>query len=136
MNINKLTQRSLEAVQSAQSIAVSHNNQQVDQEHLCAALLGQEDSLIKSLIERMGSDAEGFAGAVKDYSLKVVIPEEWLAMVPESKREALRGVLAQDPRPGYRRGDARPFGVEFAGLDVRFTVENGVLTVFQIVKIS
>ena len=48
MNINKLTQRSLEAVQSAQSIAVSHNNQQVDQEHLCAALLGQEDSLIKS----------------------------------------------------------------------------------------
>lgn len=79
---------------------------------------------------------EGFAGAVKDYSLAVIIPEEWLAMVPESKREALRGVLAQDPRPGYRRGDARPFGVEFAGLDVRFTVENGVLTVFQIVNLS
>ena len=79
---------------------------------------------------------EGFAGAVKDYSLKVVIPEEWLAIVPENKREALRGVLAQDPRPGYRRGDARPFGVEFAGLDVRFTVENGVLTVFQIVNLS
>ena len=79
---------------------------------------------------------EGFAGTVKDYSLEVVIPEEWLAMVPENKREALRGVLAQDPRPGYRRGDARPFGVEFAGLDVRFTVENGVLTVFQIVNLS
>ena len=79
---------------------------------------------------------EGFAGAVKDYSLAVIIPEEWLAMVPESKREALRGVLAQVPRPGYRRGDARPFGVEFAGLDVRFTVENGVLTVFQIVNLS
>ena len=79
---------------------------------------------------------EGFAGAVKDYSLAVIIPEEWLAMVPESKREALRGVLAQDPRPGYRRGDARPFGVEFAGLDVRFTVENGVLKVFQIVNLS
>ena len=64
MNVNKLTQRSLEAVQSAQSIAVSHNNQQVDQEHLAAALLGQEDSLIKSLLERMGVDADGFAGAV------------------------------------------------------------------------
>ena len=64
MNVNKLTQRSLEAVQSAQSIAVSHNNQQVDQEHLAAALLGQEDSLIKSLLERMGADADGFAGAV------------------------------------------------------------------------
>ena len=64
MNVNKLTQRSLEAVQSAQSIAVSHNNQQVDQEHLAAAMLGQEDSLIKSLLERMGADADGFAGAV------------------------------------------------------------------------
>ena len=64
MNVNKLTQKSLEAVQSAQSIAVSHNNQQVDQEHLCAALLDQEDSLIKSLIERMKCDANGFAGAV------------------------------------------------------------------------
>ena len=64
MNVNKLTQRSLEAVQSAQSIAVSHNNQQVDQEHLAAALLGQEDSLIKSLLERIGADADGFAGAV------------------------------------------------------------------------
>ena len=64
MNVNKLTQRSLEAVQSAQSISVSHNNQQVDQEHLAAALLGQEDSLIKSLLERMGADADGFAGAV------------------------------------------------------------------------
>ncbi len=64
MNVNKLTQRSLEAVQSAQSIAVSHNNQQVDQEHLAAALLGQEDSLIKSLLERMGADADGFSGAV------------------------------------------------------------------------
>lgn len=79
---------------------------------------------------------EGFAGAVKDYSLEVVIPEKWLSMVPEGKREALRGVLAQDPRPGYRHGDARPFGVEFAGLDVRFTVEGGVLTVFEIVSIS
>lgn len=64
MNINKLTQKSLEAVQAAQSIAVTHDNQQVDQEHLCAALLAQEDSLIKSLVERMGADAEGFAGAV------------------------------------------------------------------------
>lgn len=79
---------------------------------------------------------EGFAGAVKDYSLEVVIPEKWLSMVPEGKHEALRGVLAQDPRPGYRHGDARPFGVEFAGLDVRFTVEGGVLTVFEIVSIS
>lgn len=89
MNINKLTQRSLEAVQSAQSIAVSHNNQQVDQEHLCAALLGQEDSLIKSLIERMGSDAEGFAGAVGAAIAR-------LPQVTGSSREADRIYVTQD----------------------------------------
>lgn len=77
---------------------------------------------------------EGFAGAVKDYALKVEIPEKWLNLIPESKREALIGVLSQDPRPGYRRGDSRRFGVEFAGMDVRFTVENGVLTVREINK--
>ena len=77
---------------------------------------------------------EGFAGAVKDYALKVEIPEKWLNRIPESKREALIGVLSQDPRPGYRRGDSRRFGVEFAGMDVRFTVENGVLTVREINK--
>ena len=89
MNINKLTQRSLEAVQSAQSIAVSHNNQQVDQEHLCAALLGQEDSFIKSLIERMGSDAEGFAGAVGAAIAR-------LPQVTGSSREADRIYVTQD----------------------------------------
>lgn len=76
----------------------------------------------------------GFAADVQDYALKVEIPGEWLSMVPEDKREALRGVLAQDPRPGYRRGDGRRFGVRFAGMDVRFTVADGQLTVCEIVR--
>lgn len=76
----------------------------------------------------------GFAAGVQDYALKVEIPDEWLSMVPEDKREALRGVLAQDPRPGYRRGDGRRFGVRFAGMDVRFTVADGQLTVCEIVR--
>lgn len=76
----------------------------------------------------------GFADDVKDYSLEVVVPPKWLEKVPESKREALKGVLSQDPRPGYRRNDARPFGVRFAGMDVRFTVADGVLTVCEIVS--
>ena len=66
MNANKLTQRSLEAIQGAQSIAVEHDNQQVDQEHLLYALLTQEDSLAASLLGRMGVDAEAFARAVED----------------------------------------------------------------------
>ena len=77
---------------------------------------------------------EGFAGTVKDYALQVVIPDEWLNRIPENKRAALYGILAQDPRPGYRRNDSRRFGVAFAGFDIRFTVENGVLTVCEVVE--
>ncbi len=65
MNANKLTQRSLEAIQGAQSIAVEHDNQQVDQEHLLYALLTQEDSLTASLLGRMGVDADAFSSAVE-----------------------------------------------------------------------
>lgn len=79
---------------------------------------------------------EGFAGTVKDYALQVQIPEEWLNLIPENKREALFGLLAQDPRPGYRRNDSRRFGVTFAGFDVRFTVEDGTLTVCEIVPVQ
>jgi len=76
----------------------------------------------------------GFAETVKGYGLEVRIPEAFLVKVPPDKREALYGILAQDPRPGYRRGDARPFGVAFAGLNVRFTVEDSVLTVISVEK--
>ena len=79
---------------------------------------------------------EGFAGTVKDYALQVQIPEKWLNLIPENKREALFGLLAQDPRPGYRRNDSRRFGVTFAGFDVRFTVEDGTLTVCEIVPVQ
>ncbi len=65
MNANKLTQRSLEAIQSAQSIAIEHNSQQVDQQHLLLALLEQEDSLAASLVARMGADAAAFTQAAR-----------------------------------------------------------------------
>jgi len=78
----------------------------------------------------------GFAHEVKDYALEVVIPEELLAKVPENKREALRGVLAQDPRPGYQRDPERTYGFEFAALEVRFRVAEGVLTVTDIIHLE
>ncbi|MDD3889175.1 MAG: ATP-dependent chaperone ClpB [Syntrophomonadaceae bacterium] len=58
MDINRLTQKSLEAVQDAQSKAALLNHQEVDVEHLFLSLLEQDDSLIKSLLERRGFDAE------------------------------------------------------------------------------
>ena len=53
MNINKFTQKSLQAVNDLEKIAYQFGNQEVEQEHLLYALLNQEDSLIKKLIEKM-----------------------------------------------------------------------------------
>ena len=55
MNIQKFTQKSLEAIQSAQNIAIENQNAQVEQEHLLLALLEQENSLIKELLKKMGT---------------------------------------------------------------------------------
>ena len=77
----------------------------------------------------------GFAGAVENHRLKVSFPEALLAEIPEDKRAALYGILEQDPRPGYRRGESgRRYGVAFAGMDVRFVVEGDVLRVVEVVK--
>ena len=65
--------------------------------------------------------------------LKVEIPEEMLVHIPEEDRAALRGVLEQDPRPAYQRDPERVYGFGFAGMEVRFTVRNGVL---QVVGVS
>ena len=78
----------------------------------------------------------GFTEGIDYRLLRVDFPEEWLALVPASKREALIGILAQDPRPGYRHGDdGRRYGVPFAGLDVRFVVEGETLRVVDIVRL-
>ena len=74
---------------------------------------------------------EGFAGQVKDQTLEVEIPEEVGRDLPEGKAEELREVLSLDPRPGYQDDPQRIYGMEFAGLEIHFQVEKGVLTVRQ-----
>ena len=54
MNLQKFTQKSLEAIQNAQNLAVQNQNSQIEEEHLILALLEQEDSLIKELLNKMG----------------------------------------------------------------------------------
>ena len=56
MNINKFTQKSLQAVQSCERIALEYGNQEIEQEHLFYALLTQDDSLILKMMEKMGID--------------------------------------------------------------------------------
>ena len=79
---------------------------------------------------------EGFAGGVKAKELTVDFPEELLMLYPEEAREAIVGVLAQDPRPAYDTDETRVYGVEFAGYDVRFTVRENQLTVKELVKLT
>ena len=80
--------------------------------------------------------AGGFTDGIEYASLKVDFPEPLLELIPADKREALIEVLAQDPRPGYRHGeDARRYGVEFAGFDVRFVVAGEALRVVEVVRL-
>ena len=74
----------------------------------------------------------GFTTTVQMPGLEVDFPADLLAMVPEGKRDALIGVLAQDPRPRYQKDPERIYGLTFAGMDVRFTVQADRLTVIEI----
>ena len=65
MNINKFTQKSIEAVQACEKIAYEYGNQEITQEHFLYSLLTISDSLIKKLITKMGIPAEEFTGAVR-----------------------------------------------------------------------
>ncbi|MGI6030655.1 MAG: tRNA (N6-threonylcarbamoyladenosine(37)-N6)-methyltransferase TrmO [Eubacteriales bacterium] len=67
-------------------------------------------------------------------ALLVEIPPEWEAKVPPGKRVALRQVLACDPRPSYQQDEERVYGMEFAGMQVRFRVEGNCLIVCEVVN--
>jgi ATP-dependent Clp protease ATP-binding subunit ClpB len=60
MNTNQYTQKTLEALQSAQTIAAAHQNQQIEQAHLLLALLQQDGGLIPQLLKKMGVDLTAF----------------------------------------------------------------------------
>ena len=65
MNINKFTQKSMEAVQGCEKLAYEYGNQEIDQEHFLYSLLNIEDSLIAGLIEKMGIDRNAFTRDVE-----------------------------------------------------------------------
>lgn len=66
MNINKFTQKSLQAVQGCEKVAYDYGNQEVEQEHLLYSLLTQEDSLILKLLEKMNIQKELFINRVEE----------------------------------------------------------------------
>lgn len=76
----------------------------------------------------------GFGQEHREDHIKVNFPEELLERLPMEKREAAMGVLQQDPRAAYHKGQDYLYGMEFAGWDIRFTVtDDGILEVKDVV---
>ena len=74
----------------------------------------------------------GFTDTAGEFLLTVNFPAALLDILPEDKREAAIGVLSHDPRPSYQRKPDRVYGLTFAGFDIRFRVEEDVLTVVEV----
>ena len=75
----------------------------------------------------------GFAGTAPENRLQVVCPQALLSQLPMLQQQALLQVLAQDPRPSYQDDQARIYGMEFAGFEVRFRVDSNTLIVEDII---
>ncbi len=74
MNIQKFTQKSIEAVNDCEKLAYEYGNQEIEQEHLLVALLRQEDGLILKLIEKMEINKEHFAdNAIRHLKARVKV---------------------------------------------------------------
>ncbi len=70
MNINKFTQKSIEAIQNVEKLAYEYGNQEIDQEHLVYALVTQDDGLIGKMIEKMEINLAHFTKRAEDYLQK------------------------------------------------------------------
>jgi len=74
----------------------------------------------------------GFSEKVKDYRVRVEIPEDLLMRIPQDQRGLVHDILEQDPRPSYQEDPDRVYGMEYAGLEIRFRVSGSVLTVCDV----
>lgn len=75
----------------------------------------------------------GFTDTAGDFLLKVDFPPALLEKLPKDKQEAAMAVLSHDPRPSYQRAPERVYGLTFAGVDIRFTVEDDKLQVIEVI---
>lgn len=74
----------------------------------------------------------GFSDEVKDYCLKVEIPEQIKESFDRQFIETVTEILENDPRPSYHRDPERLYGFPYAGYEIKFRVQNDLLTVVEI----
>ena len=77
---------------------------------------------------------DGFVAQNSSYGVTVNLPDDLAPEMPDPMRSALRGVLAQDPRPAFHNDPERVYGFPFGNYEVRFRVEGEVLTVISVEK--
>lgn len=89
---------------------------------------------IKPYIPYADCRPQALSGFAPDtgHQLRVEYSDETLDRVPPEKRAALTGVLANDPRPQYQNAPERVYAMDFAGLEIKFTVSEDTLTVRDI----
>jgi len=135
MTFNNYTQKSLEAVQSAQSIAVQHSNQQLEQIHLLLALLQQERGLTPQLLQKMGVNAE---------SLEITAKAELQKLpVVTASREADRFYISADVDATFRAAEQQAqhmkdefISVEHLLLALIETAKGSVKKLFETYRIT
>ena len=110
MNINKFTQKSIQAVQQCERIAMDYGNQEIEQEHLLYALLTQDDSLIFKLVQKMGLDGNAVINRVEKALRKLVKVQGGQQHVGQYLNNAL--VYAED--------EAKQMGDEYVSVEHLF----------------
>ena len=135
MTFNNYTQKSLEAVQSAQNIAVQNSNQQLEQIHLLLALLQQEGGLIPQLLRKMGVTVESLEAAAK-------AQVEKLPGVTGS-READRFYISSEVNATFSAAEKQAQNMKDAFVSVEHlflalleTAKDGVKTLFDTYRIT
>jgi len=110
MNINKFTQKSIQAVQSCERIAMEYGNQEIEQEHLFYALLTQEDSLILKMMEKMGIDKKYIINRMEEALRKRTKVQGGQAYIGQDLNKAL--IHAED--------EAKQMGDEYVSVEHLF----------------
>lgn len=75
------------------------------------------------LFDSISDAKEGYTKETKEKHLEVFLPEEYHSLIEESKLNALREILAEDPRPGYHHDEKRSYGFFFSDMEIHFHVE-------------
>lgn len=78
----------------------------------------------------------GFGEAHKEDRICVIFPEQLLMKLPENLQETVLEVLRQDPRAAYNKKPDYVYGMRFAEYDIRFTVEENMLVVQDVIQVS